>query len=152
MTLNEQRLKDQLKLQGTTEDKIEHLEECKTQIVIHTPKCPSLETPALGKSQSSPKNGKHELNDTKQKFEESKHKLVAGESLYFQPSDFKTELKIIGQTGELGQKEKLSFVSLARQIEGAIKKVYKSYEVVDNTGRVFEASSGYQNQQWISYQ
>ena len=53
-------------------------------------------------------NGKHELIDTKQKFEESKQKLVAGKSLYFQPSDFKTELKIIGQLGEPGQKEKLS--------------------------------------------
>ena len=96
VTLIEHRLKDRLKLQGTTEDKIEHLEECKTQIVIHTPKCPSLEKSALGKSQSPPKNGKHELNETKQKFEESKQKLVAGKSMYFQPSDFKTELKIIG--------------------------------------------------------
>ena len=124
MTLIEQRLKDQWKLQGTTKDKIEHLEECKTQIVIHIPKCPSLEKPALGKSQSSPKNGKHELNDTKKEFEESKQKFVAGKSLYFQLSDFKTELKIIGQIGEPGQKEKLSFVSLARQIKGAIKKEY----------------------------
>ena len=99
--------------------------------MIHPPKCPSLEKPALSKSQSPPKNGKHELNDTKQKFEESKQKLVAGKSLYFQPSDFKTELKIIDQIGEPGQKEKLSFVSLARQIEGAITKVYKSSEVVD---------------------
>ena len=39
MTLIEQRQKDQLKLQGTTDDKIEHLEERKTQIVIYTPKC-----------------------------------------------------------------------------------------------------------------
>ena len=51
--------------------------------------------------------------------------------MYFQPSDFKTELKIIGQIGERGQKEKLTFVSLARQIEGEINKVYKSLEVVD---------------------
>jgi len=51
--------------------------------------------------------------------------------LYVQPSDFKTELKIIAQIGEPGQKEKLSFVTLTRQIEGAIKKVYKSSEVVD---------------------
>ena len=131
MILIEQRQKDQLKLQGTTKDKIEHLEECKTQIVIYTPKCSSLEKPALGKSQSPPKNGKHELNDTNQKFEESKQKLVAGKSLYFQSSDFKTELKIIGQKGEPGQKEKLTFVSLARQIEGAINKAYKSLEVVD---------------------
>ena len=131
MTLIEHRLKDQLKLQGTIEDKIEHLKKCKTQISIHTPKCPLLEKPTLGKCQSSPKNGKHELNDTKQKFEESKQKLVAGKSLYFQPSDFKTELKIISQIGEPGQKEKLSFESLTRQIEGAINKVYRSSEVVD---------------------
>ena len=131
VTLIELRLKDQLKLQGTTEDKIEHLEECKTQIVIYSPKCPSLEKPALGNYQSPPENGKHEINDTKQKFEESKQKLVAGKSFYFQPSDFKTELKITGQIGELGQKEKLSFVSLARQLEGAINKVYKSWEVLD---------------------
>ena len=57
--------------------------------------------------------------------------MVAGKSLYFHPSDFKTELKIIGQIGEPGQKEKLSFVSLAIQLEGAIKEVYKSSEVVD---------------------
>ena len=74
------RLKDQLKLQGTTEDKIEHLKECKTQIVIYSPKRLSLEKPALGNSQSPPKNGKHELNDSKQKCEESKQKLEAGTS------------------------------------------------------------------------
>ena len=120
-----------MKFQGTTEDKIEHLKECKTQIVIYSPKRLSLEKPALGNSQSPPKNGKHELNDSKQKCEESKQKLEAGKSFYFHPSDFKTELKITGRIGELGQKEKLSFVSLARQLEGAINKVYKSSEVVD---------------------
>ena len=78
--LIELRLKDQLKLQGTTEDKIEHLKECKTQIVIYSPKRLSLEKPALGNSQSPPKNGKHELNDSKQKCEESKQKLEAGKS------------------------------------------------------------------------
>ena len=57
--------------------------------------------------------------------------MVARKSLHFHPSDFKTELKIIGQIGEPGQKEKLSFVSLAIQLEGAIKEVYKSSEVVD---------------------
>ena len=45
--------------------------------------------------------------------------------------DFKRELKIIGQIGELGQKDKLSFVSLVRQIEGALKKGYKPVEVAD---------------------
>ena len=56
-----------------------------------------------------------------------------GESkpLFFQPSDFKRELKIIGQIGETGQKDKLSFVSLVRQIEGALQKGYKPQEVVD---------------------
>ena len=78
LTLIEVRLK--LKLQGTTEDKIEHLKDCKTQIVIYSPKCLSLEKPALGNSQSPPKNGKHELNDSKQKCEESKQKLEAGTS------------------------------------------------------------------------
>ena len=52
-------------------------------------------------------------------------------SLYFQPSDFKRELKIIGQIGEPGQKDKLSFVSLVRQIKGALQKGYKPQEVVD---------------------
>ena len=80
LTLIEVRLKVQLKLQGTTEDKIEHLKDCKTQIVIYSPKCLSLEKPALGNSQSPPKNGKHELNDSKQKCEESKQKLEAGTS------------------------------------------------------------------------
>ena len=40
-------------------------------------------------------------------------------------------MKIIGQIGEPGQKDKLSFVSLARQIEGALQKGYKPLEVVD---------------------
>ena len=40
--------------------------------------------------------------------------------LYFQPSDFQRELKIISQIGEPGQKDRLSFVSLVRQIEGAL--------------------------------
>ena len=58
---------------------------------------------------------------------------IKGESkpLFFQPSDFKRELKIIGQIGEPGQKDKLSFVSLVRQIEGALQKDYKPQEVVD---------------------
>ena len=43
----------------------------------------------------------------------------------------KRVLKIIGQIGEPGQKDKLSFVSLVRQIEGALRKGYKSVEVVD---------------------
>ena len=38
---------------------------------------------------------------------------------------------MIGEIGEPGQKDKLSFVSLARQIEGTLQKGYKPLEVVD---------------------
>ena len=48
-----------------------------------------------GISQPPPKEGKPKLEDVKQ--------------LYFQPSDCKRELKIVGQIGEPGQKDKLSF-------------------------------------------
>ena len=64
---------------------------------------------------------------------ESKEDVNAkGESkpLFFQPSDFKRELKIIGQIGEPGQKDKLSFLSLVKQIEGTLQKGYKPQEVV----------------------
>ena len=44
---------------------------------------------------------------------EGKPKLEDVKPLYFQPSDFKREVKIIGQIGEPGQKDKFSFVSLA---------------------------------------
>ena len=91
----------------------------------HTPVCPPLEAadenekPGIPKP--PPKDGKPKLEDLK--------------PLYFQPSDFKRELKIIGQIGEPGQKDKLSFFSLARQIEGALQKGYKSQEVVDTVVR-----------------
>ena len=61
---------------------------------------------------------------------EGKPKLEDVKPLYFQPSDFKRELKIVGQIGEPGQKDKLSFVSIARQIEGTLQKGYKPLEVV----------------------
>ena len=65
--------------------------------------------------------------------ENKKDVNVKGDSkpLSFQPSDFKRELKITGQIGEPGKKDKLSFVSLVRQIEGALQKGYKLQEVVD---------------------
>ena len=62
---------------------------------------------------------------------EGKPKLQDVKPLNFQPSDFKRELKIVGQIGESGQKDKLSFVSKARQIDGALQKGYKPLEVVD---------------------
>jgi len=72
VTVIEQLLED--RLQGTTEDQTEYLEELKTQVMGYNPKCPPLEQvkekSASGKSQPPPKNGKQELNDSKQKFDE----------------------------------------------------------------------------------
>ena len=63
--------------------------------------------------------------------EEGKRKLEDVKPLYFQLGDFKRELKIICEIGEPVQTAKLSFVSFARQIEGALQKCYKPLEVVD---------------------
>ena len=108
-------------LKGTKADKMERLEEFKSQIMEHTPVCPPLK--AVGE-ETKPGISQPLLGVGKPKLEDVK-------PLYFQPSDFKRELKIIGQIGEPGQKDKLSFVSLARQIEGALQKGYKPLEVVD---------------------
>ena len=108
-------------LKGTEAANMEHLEEFKSQIMEHTPVCPPLE--AVGEKEK-PGISQPPLGEGKPKLEDVK-------PLYFQPSDFKRELKIIGQIGEPGQKDKLSFVSLARQIEGALQKGYKPLEVVD---------------------
>ena len=86
-------------LKGSKADQVEHLEEFTTQIMEYSPVCPPLET-AGEIPGAPPKDGKTKIEDVK--------------PLYFQPSDFKRELKIIGQVGEPGQKDKLSFVSLAR--------------------------------------
>ena len=108
-------------LKGTEAANMEHLEEFKSQIMEHTPVCPPLE--AVG--------GKEKPGISQLPLGEGKPKLEDVKPLYFQPSDFKRELKIIGQIGEPGQKDKLSFVSLARQIKGALQKGYKPLEVVD---------------------
>ena len=47
------------------------------------------------------------------------------------------EMKIIGQIGESRKKDKLSFVSLVRQIEGALQKGDKRLEIVDAVVRSF---------------
>ena len=117
--LIEERLES--KLEETKAEKLEYLEEFRSQMMQHTPICPPLETvdekTKPGTSQPPSDSGKMETESVK--------------PLYFQPSDFKRELKIIGRIGEPGQKDKLSFVSLGRQIEGASKNGYKSVEVVD---------------------
>ena len=140
------------KLKGSVEPDTEFLEDFRTGIMIYTPWCPPLEDVSKKKksevSQSELEKVKLEYEVIKQKFEaltmgkphspekdvDNKGEVKAkgeSKSLYFQPSDFKRELKIIGQIGEPGQKDKLSFVSLVRQIEGALQKGYKPQEVVD---------------------
>ena len=48
----------------------------------------------------------------------------------FQNSLLCHDLKIIGQVGEVGQKEKLSYISLIHQIEADLAKGYSENEVV----------------------
>ena len=101
-------------LKGTEAAKMEHLEEFKSKIMEHTPVSPPLETV---EEKAKPGISQPLLGEGKPKLEDVK-------PLYFQPSDFKRELKIIGQIGEPAQKDKLSFVKLARQIESALQKGY----------------------------
>ena len=51
------------------------------------------------------------------------------------PSQWCREFKISGQVGEPGQKDKLSFSSLAHQIEQGINKGYTEVEIVDSVVR-----------------
>ncbi len=50
-------------------------------------------------------------------------------------STWQKDFKISGLIGELGQKDRLSFSSLARQIEGGLKKGYAEQEIVDSVIR-----------------
>ena len=49
--------------------------------------------------------------------------------------------KISGQIGELGQVDKLTFVSLAHQIDSGIKRGYKETEIVDTVVRAISLHS-----------
>ena len=44
---------------------------------------------------------------------------------------YRRELKITGQIGELNQKDKLTYSSLERKIQRALKKGYEEGEVVE---------------------
>ena len=140
------------KLKGSVREKIEYLEGFRAGIMNYAPHGPPLED--VSKELNS-KASQSKLERVKLKYEAIKQKLeklttgkshsptkrveskedvnAKGESkpLFFQPSDFKRELKIIGQIREPGQKDKLSFVSLVRQIEGALQKGYRPQEVVN---------------------
>lgn len=50
-------------------------------------------------------------------------------------STWQKDFKISGLIGDLGQKDRLSFSSLARQIEGGLKKGYAEQEIVDSVVR-----------------
>jgi len=47
------------------------------------------------------------------------------------PHPWHKDFKISGQIGELGQKDKLTFSSLARQIEHGLSKGFPELEIVD---------------------
>ena len=50
------------------------------------------------------------------------------------PTSFATwrkEFRIVGQVGEPGEKDKLSFVSLARQVEHGVRKGFSSEEIIE---------------------
>lgn len=51
--------------------------------------------------------------------------------LYTSNQPWRKDLKIAVQVGELGQKDRLTFSSLARQIENSISKGYTEPEIVD---------------------
>ena len=55
-------------------------------------------------------------------------------------SVLRREFKISGQIGGPGQKDKLTFVSLVRQIEGASSKGYSDVEVIDGVIRAITPS------------
>ena len=140
------------KLKGSVGEKIEYLEDFKVGIMNYAPHCPPLEDVNKELNPKAPQSELEKVNVEYEAIKQKLEKLTTGKShsptkgfeskedvnakggskpLFFQPNDFKRELKIIGQIGEPGQKDKLSFVSLVRQMEGALQKGYKPQEVVD---------------------
>ena len=134
------------KLKGYAEPDSDFLKDSRTGIVIYMTWCPPLEELSK-KTRSELGKVKCEYEAIKQKYEtlitaeahspmkdiDNKDVVTTGGSkpLYFQPRDFQRGLKIISQIGEPVQKDKLSFVSLVRQIEDALQKGGEPQEVVD---------------------
>lgn len=58
---------------------------------------------------------------------------------------WRKEFKIVGQIGDPGQRDRLSFVSLARQIEGGSQKGFSSEEIVEAVIRAVAPGSGLRN-------
>ena len=65
------------------------------------------------------------------KGDSSKTTPTQPDNLPMQTSMFRREFKIMGQIGEVGQREKLSYVSLIRQIEVGLDRGYSEGEVVN---------------------
>ena len=62
--------------------------------------------------------------------ETEKAALETGPQINLSNSVLRRDFRIVGQVGELGQKDKLSYVSLIRQIEAGIDKGYMEKEVI----------------------
>ncbi|CAB4010740.1 Hypothetical predicted protein [Paramuricea clavata] len=81
------------------------------------------------------KDHQNQVEALKSKMEESELKATATSVSKPTTNDLKSvlrrEFKINGQIGEPGQKDKLTFVSLVRQIESASSKGYSETEVID---------------------
>ncbi|CAB4011231.1 Hypothetical predicted protein, partial [Paramuricea clavata] len=84
------------------------------------------------------KDHQKQVEALQSKMEESELKATATSVSKPTTNDLKSvlrrEFKINGQTGEPGQKDKLTFVSLVRQIESASSKGYSETEVIDEAG------------------
>lgn len=85
------------------------------------------------------KDHQKQVEALQNKMEETELKASATTASKPTTSDLKQalrrEFKIIGQIGEPGQKDKLTFVSLVRQIESALSKGYPEAEVIDGVIR-----------------
>ena len=69
------------------------------------------------------------------------------DNLTMQTSMFRREFKIMGQSGEVGQREKLSYVSLIRQIEVGLDRGYSEGEVVNAI--IYSISPGLQIRSYL---
>ena len=85
--------------------------------------------PATKDAKSEQESGvKTEQVDQKSAFKSSTNAITPKETTAILP--FRKEFKISGQTGNSHQKDRLSFTSLAHQIDAGLKRGYKEEEIV----------------------
>ena len=86
--------------------------------------------PATKDAKSEQESGmKTEQVDQKSAFKSSTNTITPKETTAIPP--FRKEFKISGQTGNSHQKDRLSFTSLAHQIDAGLKRGYKEEEIVE---------------------